>query len=31
MTATTTADKKVKPGCEVGFKTDPKLDLEIRE
>ncbi len=28
---TTTADKKVKPGCEVGFKTDPKLDLQIRE
>lgn len=31
MSQITTADKKTKPGCEVGFKTDPKLDLEIRE
>ena len=31
MSQITTADKKTKPRCEVGFKTDPKLDLEIRE
>ena len=26
-----TAKQDVKPGCEVGFETDPKVDLKIRE
>ena len=26
-----TAKKDIKPGCEVGFDTDPKLDLRVRE
>ncbi len=31
MTQTNTADKKVQAGCEVGFVTDPALDLQCRE
>ena len=26
-----TAKQDIKPGCEVGFETDPKVDLKIRE
>jgi len=26
-----TAKEDIKPGCEVGFETDPKLDLKVRE